>query len=263
MSTNSSIEWTDHTFNPWWGCSAVSPGCAHCYAKNLATRFRYDVWGRGAGRRTFGDAHWRVPISWNRQAQRLGIRKRVFCASMADVFDPDGPRDQSDRLWALIDDTRWLDWQLLTKRPHLVHEMIPKAWAGRLPNHVWIGTSIEDAGRLARLDVLRMIRASVRFISLEPLLEDLGRLDLTGIHWVIGGGESGHRARPMHPAWVRSIRDQCARDRVAFFFKQWGTDQNNPDPHDPTARSRGGHSKGGCLLDGQTHQNFPMNLETV
>ena len=267
MGENSAIEWTHHTFNPWWGCAHVSEGCANCYAERDARRYGSDVWGKIAPRRFFGDAHWAEPLRWNSEADRAGERRRVFCASMADVFEPrpdlDTPRR---RLWDLIASTPWLDWLLLTKRPETVLGMVP--WVDAWPPNVWVGTSVETqqwADR--RIPRLLKIPARIRFLSVEPLLgsvrlidgafdylgangdriawnvgaghapdcdcyeyegsgrncpievqEALGR----GVDWVICGGESGPKARPMHPDWALRIRDECAEAKVPFVFKQWG-----------------------------------------
>ena len=261
MTQNSSIEWTDHTFNPWWGCTKVSPGCAFCYAESIARRFGGDVWGQGKVRRTFGDDHWKQPLKWNRRATQEGRRARVFCASMADIFDPDGPDSERQRLWRLIERTPCLDWQLLTKRPEAAISMLPHPWLGVPRQNVWMGTSVEDRKRLTRIDVLRAIPAAIRFLSIEPLLEDLSPLDLTGIHWVITGGESGKGARPMDADWVRRVRDQCLKAGVAIFHKQYGHLRNNPDAMDPTAKENGAQAKGGRLLDGRMWNEMPARCD--
>lgn len=227
MSANSAIEWTDHTFNPWWGCIKVSPGCEHCYAETISSRYGHRVWGpaRTTERRTFGEAHWHEPLKWNAVAQREGVRKRVFCASMADVFEahPDLTSARL-RLWALVEATPWLDWLLLTKRPKNIRSFVPAAWLSHPRPNVWYGTSVEDAQRAKeRIPRLAEVPARVRFLSCEPLLGPLGKLDFSAIHWVIVGGESGWGARRMDPEWARLIHTQCRDARVAFFFKQAGT----------------------------------------
>lgn len=226
MGKNSHIEWTHHTFNPWWGCLKVSPACKHCYAETFSRRVGVEVWGSRAPRKFFGEAHWREPLKWNREAEAEGSRARVFCASMADVFeartDLNAPRAQ---LWSLIEQTPALDWLLLTKRPQNVARMSP--WKGRWPHNVWLGTTVENQKYAEeRIPHLMENLAVCRFLSCEPLL---GTLDLTPwlrkkgtLHWVIAGGESGALARPMHPDWALDLRDQCAKHRVAFHFKQWG-----------------------------------------
>lgn len=229
MAKNSKIEWTHHTFNPWWGCVRVSPACKHCYAETFAHRLGLEVWGKHSARRTLSDAYWRQPLGWNREAAGARVRPRVFCASMADVFEERDDLDPlRERLWALIAATPNLDWLLLTKRPEHVGRMVP--WARAWPHNVWLGTTGENqlwASR--RLPQLVEYPARVRFVSCEPLL---GPVDLTqwfnrsgeqrGVDWVIAGGESGHHARPTNPTWLRALRDQCRYHGVAFHFKQWG-----------------------------------------
>lgn len=230
MGKDSRIEWTHHTFNPWWGCVKVSPACDHCYAESWAKRVGSDVWGAESPRRFFTDAHWKEPLKWNREAAAEGVRRRVFCASMADVFEnrPDlvGPRQ---RLLDLIDVTPMLDWLLLTKRIHLVKKLLPKGYS--LPPHVWIGTTVEnDEYARKRLKYLLELESpSVRFVSCEPLLGPLNlqpylKRNDRGIRidWVIAGGESGHGSRPMDPAWPEDLQRQCGATGVPFHFKQWG-----------------------------------------
>lgn len=249
MADTTGIEWTDATFNPWWGCERVSPACAHCYADTLARRYGHDLWGAGHSRRFFTDQHWARPRKWDRDAASRGARTRVFCASMADVFEDLGELDLwRERLWALIEETPRLDWQLLTKRPENVVSMVP--WRDGWPENVWVGTSIENSRHTYRAEILRELPAQVRFISAEPLLGSLflnGKpnrrpLDLTGIHWLIAGGESGPRHRPMDLEWVRELRAACREAGVAFFYKQ-----------------RGGRTPkaGGRELDGRTYDELP------
>ena len=221
MAQDSKIEWTDATFNPWWGCTKVSDGCKFCYAHTIANRFGHEIWGPGATRRTFGENHWREPLRWNRRAQDNGERTRVFCASMADVFDPEAPTEERERLWQLIRDTPNLDWQILTKRPHLIAQDLPSDWEDGYPN-VWLGTSVEDERVVNRIEALTNVPAIVHFLSLEPLIGPISQLPLEGIEWAIVGGESGPGARPMNAQWVEDIRLQCETENVPFFFKQWG-----------------------------------------
>lgn len=228
MAKNSHIEWTNHTFNPWWGCHKVSPACDNCYAELWAKRVGQALWGTRAPRRFFGESHWREPLKWNQEAYAAGTRARVFCASMADVFERRAALNQERaRLWNLIDQTPNLDWLLLTKRPQHILSMTP--WGDNWPHNVWIGTSIENQ-KLAelRLPYLLEVPAAVRFLSCEPLL---GPLDLRSwfdrrpyysIDWVIAGGESGSRSRPMHPDWAIGLLRQCQLANVPFHFKQWG-----------------------------------------
>lgn len=221
MAQNSTIEWTDATFNPWWGCTKVSDGCKFCYAYSIANRYGHDVWGPGATRRTFGENHWREPLRWNKKAGESGERLRVFCASMADVFDPEAPAEERERLWKLIRETPHLDWQILTKRPHLITQDLPLDWGNGYSN-VWLGTSVEDERVINRIESLTAVPAIVHFLSLEPLIGPLSNLPLDGIEWTIVGGESGPGARPMKAEWVEEIRLQCEAENVPFFFKQWG-----------------------------------------
>src|SRR5690348_736847 len=192
MGEGTKIQWTDHSFNPWWGCTRVSPGCEHCYAEAFAKRTGLG-WGVAAERRFFGDKHWNEPRRWNAAAEKEGRRHRVFCASMADVFE-DRPElaPWRERLWDLIDETPWLDWQLLTKRPENVNRLVTPAWhTGAWPENVWLGTTVEDQRRAEeRIPELLNCAAKVRFLSCEPLLGPVD-LDLDGIQWVIVGGESG------------------------------------------------------------------------
>jgi protein gp37 len=250
MAEQTGIQWTTHTFNPWWGCSRVSPACAHCYADTLSRRYGHQLWENGGRRRFLTDAHWKQPLRWNRAAEDAGERRRVFCASMADVFE-DHPELEPwrVRLWPLIEQTPWLEWQLLTKRPENVAAMVP--WSDGWPANVWIGASIENSRHTFRADLLRELPASVRFISAEPLLGSLflnGKpnrrpLELDGIDWVIAGGESGPNHRPLELAWVRELRDACLDRNVAFFYKQAGG-------RTPKA--------GGRELDGRTWDEFPL-----
>lgn len=222
MATHTDISWTDSTFNPWWGCVKVSDGCKHCYAEGVATRFAgIPIWGPGSQRRTFGNHHWHDPIRWHRKAQKSGIRHRVFCGSMMDVFE-DHPtaHEQRPRLWNLIRQTPCLDWQLLTKRPQNIGDMLPDEY---FPN-VWLGTSVEDNRVANRIDLLRehRDRCPVLFLSAEPLIGQV-TADLDGIDWVIIGGESGKGARPMDLRWARSLIQDCRDKDVAAFVKQLGS----------------------------------------
>lgn len=222
MGLNSSIEWTTHTFNPWWGCSKVSAGCDLCYAEALSKRYGHDVWGAGKERRRLSDNYWKEPLVWNRDAEGADERPRVFCASMADVFDPGAPNTERVRLWNLIRATPNLDWLILTKRPELIPRYLPEDWGAGYAN-VWLGTSVEDERVSRRIDALRSVDAHLRFLSLEPLIGPLDNLDLDGIDWAIVGGESGTTPRPMDLAWARSIKEQCDNSNTTFFFKQMGT----------------------------------------
>lgn len=223
MAENSKIEWTHHTFNPWWGCAKVSAACKHCYAETWARRVGSNVWGHKATRRFFSDNHWSQPRKWNREAADDGERRRVFCASMADVFEDRRELDiHRVRLWRLIEETPHLDWLLLTKRPEKIADLSP--WiGGEWPGNVWLGTTVERQKWVSRIDEILKHRARIHFLSCEPLL---GPLDIRAwtsrLDWVIAGGESGPKARPTKPIWVEELRDQCVGSDVAFHFKQWG-----------------------------------------
>lgn len=261
MGEGTKIEWATHTFNPVWGCTKIvgpagaPSGCDHCYAATFAHRLGMDLWGKGADRRTFGDKHWNEPLRWDDKAAKAGERHRVFCASMADVFE-DHPivADARLRLWKLIEATTHLDWLLLTKRPENVLRFAPALWTlGHWPANAWLGTTVED-DRNARIRIPRLLAVPgvvpVRFLSVEPLL---GEVDLwpwlERIDWVIAGGESGAGARPMDVRWVRRVRDECAAAHVPFLFKQWGD-------HDENGQ-RVGKGRAGRSLDGVTHDAFP------
>lgn len=232
MAENSKIEWTHHTFNPWMGCTKVSPGCAHCYAETLMdTRHHKVQWGKGKPRVRTGAANWREPYKWNKQALAAGGRHRVFCASLADVFDDEVPINWLQDLLQVIDDNKQLDWLLLTKRPQNIYMRMNEAMNGNFePSktfrehmpHVWLGTSAENQECWnERVGMLKIIRARVHFVSSEPLL---GPIQIGDVQpdWLIVGGESGRGARPIEAQWVTSLRDQCIERDIAFHFKQWG-----------------------------------------
>jgi protein gp37 len=234
MGANSHIQWTTHTFNPWIGCTRVSPGCQHCYAETLNNRMGWAGWGPKGARSRTSEANWRKPLAWDRVAEKSGERTFVFCASLADVFDPHPSIGQQwrDDLYGLILATPHLTWQILTKRPELIGEMAPENWLDGFPRNVWIGTSVEDQRRAdERIPELLKIPATVRFLSCEPLLGPvlLGdwwgrdeRMALSLINWVIVGGESGPGARPMNLNWAHDVVDQCQQAGVPAFVKQLG-----------------------------------------
>lgn len=327
MAENSNIEWTDHTWNPWIGCTKISPGCDNCYA---ATQDKFRKWtpdGWGGERRRTSAGNWRKPLQWQAQAAEFmaqhGRRQRVFCASLADVFDNEVPDAWRRDLFALILATPDLDWLLLTKRIGNAHRMLPPEWVAappareihRMPDNVWIGATVVNQEEADRdIPKLLDVPARVRFLSMEPLLGpvDLTRVSphlfaakanaLTGVwkwddgpkktespplDWVIVGGESGPGARPMHPDWARSLRDQCASAGVPFLFKQWGewqiaslanghydSDMERNAAHwvdmagaahkpsslglnNPHAMVKVGKKAAGRLLDGVEHNGFP------
>ncbi|NSX02754.1 DUF5131 family protein [Cupriavidus gilardii] len=230
MGKDSRIEWTHHTFNPWWGCVKVSAACDNCYAETWAKRLGEDLWGPHNARRFFSDAHWKEPLKWNKDAAKDGTRRRVFCASMADVFENRSDlASERRRLLDLIEQTPDLDWLLLTKRIHLVRKQLPKGY--EFPKNVWLGTTAEDQATAKKRikHLLEFSSPSVRFLSCEPLLSaiDLSEFLIPNdkgnrVDWVIAGGESGPRSRPMNPAWLVALQRQCASARVPFHFKQWG-----------------------------------------
>jgi protein gp37 len=369
MSENTKIEWCDHTFNPWQGCTKVSPGCLHCYAETRDRRHlieKVDHWGKGAPRLRTSAANWKAPLKWNAEAHRVaqcpcgfrtlnwgrecdfnetnvavcprcgGVgalrlsRPRVFSASMADWLDDEVPIEWLADFLALIHATPHLDWLLLTKRPENWRTRVAaamlfngqrggglctpetKSWMHAYdrdwkwlhpeqcmpgcetpPANVWIGTTVEDQTRAdERIPALLKIPASVRFLSCEPLLEHVfirpeafealqWEEGQPSIQWVICGGESGPGARPMHPDWARSLRDQCAAAGVPFFFKQWGewvSVWDSPDgksfescavtaggekcsvfsmPAGAAQFARVGKKAAGRLLDGVEHSAFP------
>ncbi len=326
MAESSKIEWTDSTFNPWVGCTKVSPACDHCYAEAWAKRSGSVQWG-GERRRT-SETNWRLPLKWNRWAQAKGRRIRVFCASLADVFDNEAPEHWRWDLFRLINATPDLDWLLLTKRIGNARNMLneaaaavdgdfvgAKAWDAMPWPNVWIGATVVNQAEADR-DIPKLLAtpARVRFLSVEPML---GPIDLSKqlwqcceqreycdygcyghraeccgqpvarevLDWVICGGESGPGARPMHPDWARSLRDQCAAAGVPFMFKQWGehapveaapadgkayegtwirTDGTEPElaelgaePESTECMFRFGKKAAGRLLDGRLHDGFP------
>ena len=229
MGKNTNIEWCDHSWNPWVGCTKVSPGCTNCYAESLMdTRFQRVTWGRGNPRQRTSEANWRQPLAWDRAAKEAGERRKVFCASLADVFDPEAPEEWRSDLFAVIEQTSNLDWLLLTKRPALGIEHFGK-WQNINPEAaraIWFGISAEDQERFdERAEYLTDIRLAenITFVSAEPLLGDINVTSyLDYIDWVIVGGESGPGARPMKKYWVQSLLGQCLYHRIPFFFKQWG-----------------------------------------
>lgn len=239
MSLGTTIEWTDATWNPVRGCSKISPGCKNCYAERFAERFRgvpghpfeqgFDV--RLVPEKIPEPLRWKSP-------------RKIFVNSMSDLFHESIPDSYILQIAQVMREANWHIFQILTKR----HDRMAQLLAGPLSSfadepHIWWGVSVEDRKHgLPRLRKLQKTRIAVRFLSIEPLLEDLGEVDLNGIAWVIVGGESGPGARPMQPAWVRSIQKQCSRDGVPFFFKQWGGTRK---------------AASGRTLDGKTYNNFP------
>ena len=243
MAKTTKISWADATFNPWIGCTKVSPACDHCYAERDNGRRGWVAgWGAGVPRRR--TKTWNAPRQWDRKAQETGYRPRVFCASLADVFDNEVPTEWRTDLWQLIRETPHLRWMLVTKRIGNVMKMVPDDWP---MVHVGIISTIVTQDEWDR-DWPKLARTPVawRGISMEPMLGPIIMSEVDGVipDWVITGGESGPRARTTDLAWVRSIRDQCARG-IAFHHKQWG----GLRPKD-----------NGCLVDGVEHKHFPPAL---
>ncbi len=218
MADGSAIEWTDATWNPVTGCTQITRGCDNCYALRFAERFRgvpghpfengFDL--------TLRPARLEQPLSWRRP-------RMIFVNSMSDLFHKGVPRSFVDQVFDTMEAADWHTFQVLTKRSSLMRDYLKSRYEGRFaPEHIWLGTSVEDGKAKSRIQHIRQAPASVRFLSIEPLIAPVGRLDLSGIHWVIVGGESGPGARPMDPEWVRDIQQQCEVQDVAFFFKQWG-----------------------------------------
>lgn len=214
MGDNSKIEWTDATWNPVTGCDKISPGCKHCYAETMAARLK-----------AMGQANYAKGFELTLQPHMLDQPLRwkrprtIFVNSMSDLFHEDVPDDYIRRVFEIMQKAHWHRFQVLTKRAGRLRELSPELpW----PENVWAGVSVESQGYAYRINCLRQVPAAVRFLSLEPLLGPLPNLDLRGIHWVIVGGESGPRARPMAEEWAIDLRDQCLQAGVPFFFKQWG-----------------------------------------
>jgi protein gp37 len=284
MAARSKIEWTDSTFNPWVGCTKIArakdapSACDFCYAEKWAKRSGQVVWGDNPRRRTT-EAYWRNPIAWNEHAKVFqaehGRRQRVFCASLADVFDNQvNPAWRRD-LFRLIQTCDQLDWQLLTKRPQNIRKMLPPDWNDGYLN-VWLGTTAEDGRAYTqRVPHLLRIPATIHFVSYEPALGPLGQIVIDGRFpdWLIIGGESGVRAdlvRYTNPQWARDAIAECERLGVAPFLKQWGTYQNNPHVVEARASLQQAmhfdppeNGKGGGKLDGRLWREFPHSKSST
>lgn len=241
MADKSAIEWTDATWNPITGCTKITRGCDHCYAERFAERFRgvkghafetgFDL--------TLRPERLKQPLSWRRP-------RMIFVNSMSDLFHNKVPLDFIDNVFETMEKADWHVFQILTKRSSLMRDYLRDRYGSRhTPRHIWCGVSVEDHSATARLRHLREAPAAIQFLSIEPLLGPVGDIDLCGIAWVIVGGESGPRARPMELQWVIDIRDNCQRQGVPFFFKQWGG-------RSPKA--------GGRLLEGTEHNALPRYL---
>jgi protein gp37 len=238
MADKSSIEWTDATWNPVTGCTKISAGCDNCYAERFSERFRgvaghpfehgFDL--------TLKPERLQQPLQWRRS-------RMVFVNSMSDLFHKEVPKEFISRVFDTMEKAHWHTFQVLTKRSSLMRDFLKKRYGDeRGPAHIWCGVSVEDGKRKSRVKHLQQTPAGVRFLSIEPLIGPVAELNLDGIDWVIVGGESGPKARPMEEAWVRSIRDQCNAEGVAFFFKQWGGLRPKT---------------GGRTLDGREWSEFP------
>lgn len=239
MSNHSTIEWTDATWNPVRGCTKISPGCAHCYAETFAERFRGvpgHPYEQGFDLRIVPEKL-AEPLRW-------ATPKMIFVNSMSDLFHEDIDDDYILRVVQVMRLANWHTYQVLTKRSERLMELLQsKLRDDSQLTHIWWGVSVENRKHgLRRIDHLRTAPAAIRFLSIEPLLEDLGEINLKGISWVIVGGESGAGARPMNKEWVRSIRDRCRKAKIPFFFKQWGGTRKNLT---------------GRELDGRTHDEMP------
>jgi protein gp37 len=235
LADSSPIEWTDSTWNPVTGCTKVSPGCKNCYAERLARRLK--AMGVHKYRHGFGiTVHEETldqPLRWHEP-------RMIFVNSMSDLFHEALSFDLIHRCFEVMEEAEWHTYQVLTKRPQRMLEFATHY--GRIPAHIWLGTSVELPSYKSRIDLLRQVDVPIRFVSFEPLLGDVGQLDLGGIAWAIVGGESGPHHRAIHPDWVRGIRDQCIQQSVRYFFKQWGGRRPK---------------SGGRLLDGRTWDEYP------
>ena len=246
MAERTGIAWTDSTFNPWIGCTKVGPGCDNCYAEALMDKRWHRVqWGSGKPRERTSAQNWKQPLLWEREHEAFalmhGRRRRVFCASLADVFDNEAPPPWRGELWALVRATPHLDWLILTKRIGNVRSMVP---VDGLPPNVWLGATMVNQDEYDRdLHKLLAVDASVRFLSVEPMVGAItGGAALAGLDWVIVGGESGVGARPIRREWIDGLRRECDAAGVAFFFKQWGG---------------ASATAGGCELDGAEFKGWP------
>jgi protein gp37 len=246
MGKETGISWCHHTFNAWWGCTKVSPGCKNCYAETFSRKHKFDIWGENKPRRTFSEKHWNEPRKWNKEAQKENKLHTVFCGSMMDWAEDDAPVLERKKMWELIKETPFLMWLTLTKRPENILKYLPDDWTENYPN-VALGTSIENNDYIIRVDIIRKIPAVVHFISAEPLLGPLTDLELTNIDWVIVGGESGTNWREMKKEWAIEIRDKCLKNNVSFFYKQGNGQFSGAEPY----------------LDGVEYKQFPKRFSLL
>jgi protein gp37 len=244
MASSTEIEWTDATWNPVTGCTKISAGCDNCYAARFSERFR------GVPGHPF-ETGFDLTLRPERLLQPLGWRtpRMIFVNSMSDLFHKEIRKSFIASVFDTMEQANWHTYQVLTKRSSLMHKFINERYKTRpVPAHIWLGVSIENQQATSRIAHLQKANASVRFLSLEPLIAPLGKLNLKSIDWVIVGGESGPRARPMDARWAIDIRNQCRKAKVAFFFKQWG------------GRSP---KSGGRLLEGREWNEFPATLSAI
>lgn len=300
MGTETKIEWCDKTFNPWVGCAKISPACDHCYAESWAKRSGMVQWGPGAWRKRTSAANWHLPLKWDREAEKNGTQPRVFCASLADVFDNAVPQEWRRDLFNLILSTPHLTWILLTKRIGNVQAMLEATIPQEMRNfpahhplswpwpHVWLGATICNQDEADR-DIAKLLAvpAALHFVSIEPILGPVDvrkylsrsnmpglnmmpgfRDSMPGVDWVISGGESGPHARPAHPDWFRSLRDQCAVAGVPYLHKQNGewvsaSEVSGPGRHytfpDGATVRRVGKKLAGRALDCVVHDGLPRD----
>jgi len=230
MGETSGIQWTNATFNPWWGCTKIPQvdgrpsACDFCYAERDSKRYGHDVWGHDAPRRELSEHNWNNPIRWNRKAEKEGKRLRVFSASMADIFEDRRDLDAwRERLWKVIAITPMLDWLLLTKRPWLMSRFTPESWKEGWPANVWAGTTTEDQHWFdQRMAALSKVPAKIRFVSAEPLFQSIDISQYSKhLSWVITGSESGWKARITEESWIQALKEQCVRAGIPFFYKQF------------------------------------------
>lgn len=223
---NSKIAWTDNTFNPWIGCTRISDGCLHCYAESQDHRWGHDRWGKGKTRTLTSKAIWDKVLTWNKEARETGIQKKVFCASMADIFDQEVPDEWRHKLFNHINLAPYITWLLLTKRATEQRIWLDENYTGD-PPHIWPGVTIESQKNIGRIYELERMKGAVRWISYEPSLGPLDiPKDVNNLGWVICGGESGNGARPFNLKWARNLRDQCQERGISFFMKQLGCNWN-------------------------------------
>jgi len=248
----SSIEWTQMTWNPTTGCNKVSAGCKFCYALTMSKRLKamgQEKYKNGFKLTVHPDSL-NIPYTWKSP-------KTVFVNSMSDLFHKDIPIDYLKQVFKVMNENPQHTFQILTKRGDILEDYDLRKEINWTSN-IWMGVSVEDERVTERIDHLRNTNAKIKFLSLEPLLGPLSNLNLENIDWVIAGGESGFKARPVIKEWIIEIKDQCKKEKVPFFFKQWGKAEFNEDQNDPTINAKHkNHAKGGCMLDGRIYRELP------